>query len=187
MKVAVTSQGRDPASAVDPRFGRARYFIVFDTQSGQFEPVDNEQNLNAVQGAGIQAAACVARHGVDAVLTGHCGPKAFQALSAGGIRVYLGAAGTDFTATGGLTLADDLALENGETVSNTTDEVVSVSDGTDTFDIDLTASVSLTATPATGDFTVEAADQVAINVGLSAVMVKPSARPLPKSPFPPPR
>jgi predicted Fe-Mo cluster-binding NifX family protein len=94
MKVAVTSQGKDLASTVDPRFGRARYFVVADTETSEFEAVDNEQNLNAAQGAGIQSAQCVAGLGVEAVLTGHCGPKAFQALSAGGIAIYLVSAGT---------------------------------------------------------------------------------------------
>lgn len=94
MKIAVTSQGRDLASAVDPRFGRGPYFVIVDTETGEFQAVDNEQNLNAAQGAGIQSAQCVAKHGAEAVLTGHCGPKAFHALTAGEIKVYLGLTGT---------------------------------------------------------------------------------------------
>jgi predicted Fe-Mo cluster-binding NifX family protein len=39
------------------------------------------------QGAGIQAAELVARAGVNFLLTGFVGPKAFQALTAAGIRV----------------------------------------------------------------------------------------------------
>jgi predicted Fe-Mo cluster-binding NifX family protein len=49
----------------------------------------NGQNLQAAQGAGIQAAALVARHRPAAVLTGHCGPRAFQTLQAAGIRVIV--------------------------------------------------------------------------------------------------
>lgn len=55
MRVAVTSQGRQLSSLVDPRFGRAKYFMVVDTETGEFTAADNSQNLNAVQGAGIQA------------------------------------------------------------------------------------------------------------------------------------
>ena len=55
MKVAVTSQDPDLNSAVDPHFGRAKFFIVVDTETGEFSAHDNAQNLNAVQGAGIQA------------------------------------------------------------------------------------------------------------------------------------
>ena len=94
MKIAVTSQGNDMSSTVDPRFGRARRFIVVDLHSGAFEAVDNETNTNAMQGAGIQAASTVRRSGASAVLTGHCGPKACQSLQAAGIRVYTGASGT---------------------------------------------------------------------------------------------
>ena len=94
MKIAITSQGEGLDSEVDPRFGRGRFFIVMDTGSGALEAVDNNQNLNLAQGAGIQAAETVARLDVEAVLTGHCGPKAFRALSAAGIKVYAGAGGT---------------------------------------------------------------------------------------------
>lgn len=90
MKIAITAQGAEPTSPVDPRFGRAAGFLVYDTESGEYSAHDNAQNLNAAQGAGIQAAETVSRLGVQAVITGHCGPKAFRALSAGGISVYAG-------------------------------------------------------------------------------------------------
>jgi len=93
MKVAITSQGPDMNSAVDPRFGRAKCFIVVDTDTGDFAVHDNSQNLNAVQGAGIQTGRNVIDLGVEAVITGNVGPKAFAALQAGGVKVYTGAAG----------------------------------------------------------------------------------------------
>ena len=94
MKVAVTSQGPELTSQVDPRFGRAAYFIVADTEAEGFTAVANEQNVNAMQGAGVQSAQVVVDQGVAAVLTGHCGPKAFRALSAAGVHVYVGANGS---------------------------------------------------------------------------------------------
>lgn len=94
MKVVVTSQGSDLDSSVDPRFGRARYFLLVDTDTDQLTAHDNDPNLNVAQGAGIQAAQAVARLGAMAVLTGHVGPKAFATLQAGQIAVYSGAAGT---------------------------------------------------------------------------------------------
>ena len=94
MKVAVTSQGTDLEAGVDPRFGRCRYFVLVDTETGDFRAVDNAQNLNAPSGAGIQAAQNVVNLGAEAVLTGHCGPKAFGALSAAGVKVYVGVEGT---------------------------------------------------------------------------------------------
>jgi len=94
MRIAVTSQGREMSSPVDPRFGRARYFAVVDTESGDLAVADNTQNLNAAQGAGIQAGKNVVDLGVQAVITGHVGPKAFATLQAGGVRIYTGAGGT---------------------------------------------------------------------------------------------
>lgn len=94
MKVAVTAQGRELNSPVDPRFGRARFFIVANTDTGEFSAADNAQNLNAAQGAGIQAGRNVVELGAEAVITGHVGPKAFATLQAGGVKVYTGANGT---------------------------------------------------------------------------------------------
>ena len=94
MKIAVTSQGPDLNSQVDPRFGRAKNFIVVDTDTEEFSVHDNSQNLNAAQGAGIQAGRTVAELGVEAVLTGNVGPKAFATLQAANVKVYPGASGT---------------------------------------------------------------------------------------------
>ncbi len=88
MKIAFSTSGADLDAALDSRFGRAPKFLVFDTEKSAFEVVDNRQNLNAAQGAGIQSAQTVAAVGANAVVTGHCGPKAFRVLAAAGIKVY---------------------------------------------------------------------------------------------------
>jgi predicted Fe-Mo cluster-binding NifX family protein len=94
MNIAVTSQGADLESQVDPRFGRAKKFIIYNTETEEFAAIDNTQNLNAAQGAGIQAAQNIINTGSEALLTGHCGPKAFRTLAAGGVKVYSGVSGT---------------------------------------------------------------------------------------------
>ena len=94
MKVIVTSQGQDLDSPVDPRFGRAKYFLVVDTETGDFSATDNSQNLNAAQGAGVQAGKNVVDLGAEAVITGHVGPRAFATLQAGGVAIHTGASGT---------------------------------------------------------------------------------------------
>jgi len=88
MKVALTTSGNDLAAPLDSRFGRAPKFLIYDLEAKTFEIVDNEQNLNAAQGAGIQSAQNIARLGVKAVVTGHCGPKAFKVLKAADIKIY---------------------------------------------------------------------------------------------------
>jgi len=92
MKVAVSSTGPDIGSQVDPRFGRCKYFIVADTDSMDFESVENP-NVMAMGGAGIQSAQLIANKGVEAVLTGNCGPNAFRTLAAAGVKVVTGVNG----------------------------------------------------------------------------------------------
>ena len=94
MKIVITAQGDNLDTKVDLRFGRAKNFIIFDTESDTYECIDNIQNLNAIQGAGIQAAQNVANTGAEAIITGSCGPKAFRVLSAASIKVYTGGADT---------------------------------------------------------------------------------------------
>ncbi len=89
MKLIVTSTGASLMDPVDPRFGRAKYFILIDTEFGAVTAHDNSLNLNAAQGAGIQAAETVVRLGAEAVISGNVGPKAFRALSAAGVKVFL--------------------------------------------------------------------------------------------------
>ncbi len=94
MKVAISTVGNSLDSPVDFRFGRAKNFLVYDTEEKDFQVIENRQNLNLPQGAGIQAAQNVANLGVDAVITGHVGPKAYQTLKAADIDIYLIKKGT---------------------------------------------------------------------------------------------
>jgi predicted Fe-Mo cluster-binding NifX family protein len=94
MKLVITSQGPNLADPVDPRFGRARYHILFDPDDGEFTALDNDQRVEAAQGAGVQAAQNVVARGAGVLLTGHCGPKAYEVLCAAGVQVYSGIEGT---------------------------------------------------------------------------------------------
>ncbi len=89
MKVAISSEGSSLSAYLDPRFGRAAGFIIYDLNSDEYSFISNEQNLQAMQGAGVQTAQNIAQTGVEAVITGHVGPKAFSALKSGGINIYL--------------------------------------------------------------------------------------------------
>lgn len=93
MKICVTSRGPDLSSEVDPRFGRARYFIIRDDETDTYDVVDNQQNVNAAGGAGVQSATTVAEKGCQWVISGHMGPKALSVLKEAGIRVATGASG----------------------------------------------------------------------------------------------
>lgn len=86
-KIAVSAEGPDLDTVLDPRFGRAAGFVIVNPQTLEHEYVDNGASQAMAQGAGIQAAEIVARAGARVVLTGYVGPKAFRALQAAGITV----------------------------------------------------------------------------------------------------
>jgi predicted Fe-Mo cluster-binding NifX family protein len=88
MNIVFTTSGDTLDAPLDSRFGRAPKFIVYDLDNDSFEVVDNQQNLNAPQGAGIQAAETIVRLGASSLVTGHCGPKAYQVLSTAGVTIY---------------------------------------------------------------------------------------------------
>ena len=92
MKIAVSATAPGLDAEVDPRFGRCQYFIIVDPQSMEFEALDNS-NAMASGGAGISTAQMVASKGAEVVLTGNCGPNAYQTLSAAGVQVITGVSG----------------------------------------------------------------------------------------------
>ena len=94
MKIAITSKGTDLDSEVDPRFGRASHILIVNSETFEFEVLDNKANVNALKGAGIQAASLVSDKGVEVLLTGFCGPNAFKTLKAAKIGVANDAGGS---------------------------------------------------------------------------------------------
>ena len=93
MKIAITSTGKTLESEVDPRFGRTAYFVILDTETMDFNVIENE-SVDAAGGAGISSAKVVIDVGAQAVLTGNCGPNAERTLTAAGVKLYTGATGT---------------------------------------------------------------------------------------------
>lgn len=93
MKIAISATGPSIDAEVDPRFGRCQYFVIVDPDTMQFESIENS-SASASGGAGISAAQMIAGKGVEAVLTGNCGPNAYQVLSPAGIKVVTGVTGT---------------------------------------------------------------------------------------------
>lgn len=94
MLVAVTAKGTHLADAVDPRFGRAPYILIVDSETMNYEALNNSENVNAFKGAGIQAATMVADKGAEVLMTGYCGPNAFKTVQAAGMKVVSDVTGT---------------------------------------------------------------------------------------------
>jgi len=93
MKVAVSATAPSLDAQLDPRFGRSPYILIVDTDTMEYKVIENP-NVFAAGGAGIQTAQMVANEGVEAVLTGACGPNAYRTLEVAGIKVYVGVSGT---------------------------------------------------------------------------------------------
>ena len=110
MKVAISAQGNDIEALVDPRFGRARWFIIADAETGEWQAHDNSANVEAGGGGGAQAGSTVALRGAEAVITGNVGPNAHKVLAAAGIVIY--------RAGNGVNVRDALAaLQRGDLVT----------------------------------------------------------------------
>ncbi|HNS32815.1 MAG TPA: NifB/NifX family molybdenum-iron cluster-binding protein [bacterium] len=92
MKICITSDGKDLESNVDPRFGRCAYFIFYDTDTGKFDAVSND-NASGMGGVGIQNGQLMAEKGVELVLTGNLGPNASGVLQQAGIKSITGVRG----------------------------------------------------------------------------------------------
>lgn len=88
MKIVICSQSGTPSSMIDSRFGRTAFWAVWDTESRQWVFLPNEQNMQAAQGAGIQAAQAVVDAGAEALIACNVGPKAMAVLLANHIEVY---------------------------------------------------------------------------------------------------
>jgi predicted Fe-Mo cluster-binding NifX family protein len=88
MKVVVTTVGPDLDSEIEPRFWKAVYFLIADTQTWQCEALPNP-GAPTVHAAGTRGAILVEQHKIDASISGDYGPNCYVVLEAAGIRMYL--------------------------------------------------------------------------------------------------
>jgi len=92
MIVAITAQGPSMDAPIEARFGRAPYYVFVDTETMNFDAIQNP-NMAAGGGAGIQSAQLMADRNVKYILTGNCGPNAFRVFGAAGVQVIVGVSG----------------------------------------------------------------------------------------------
>lgn len=94
MKIAVSSMGKSATDQVDSRLGRASYFMITEDDGKTWQVFDHSDVSMVAQGAGVQTAQKLADAGVQVVITGHVGPKAYTALKSNGVEMYAGASGS---------------------------------------------------------------------------------------------
>lgn len=88
MKICISATGDNLDAPLDPRFGRAVYFLIVDDK-GELIKVIKNTGVQAMRGAGITAAEIVAKEKVKVVITGNIGPNASLVLNSSGIKVFL--------------------------------------------------------------------------------------------------
>jgi len=93
MKLCVTAQASNLDAPIDPSFGRCRYFLFVDTDTLQFEAVENP-NVQASGGAGTNSGQLIASRNVDALLTGAVGLNASRVLASAGVKIVMRIMGT---------------------------------------------------------------------------------------------
>ena len=89
MKIAITSTEPTINASMDPRFGRAPYILLVDSETFDFEVIDNTASRETLKGAGIQVGALISDAGAKVLITGFCGPNAMKTLNAANIKVAL--------------------------------------------------------------------------------------------------
>lgn len=94
MLIAITATDKSLQAEVDPRFGRAAYYLIVDTTSGEITALDNSDGINAANGAGTGAVQRLSEAGVQKLYTGRIGPKAAAALEQAAITCYENISGT---------------------------------------------------------------------------------------------
>jgi predicted DNA-binding protein (UPF0251 family)/predicted Fe-Mo cluster-binding NifX family protein len=110
--VAVSAQGPDLDSKVEPHFGRAKYLLIVNARTGEFMAHDNAENRDAARAVGARTGRTAVELGAEAVISGSVGPQAFNVLRAGNVEIHTGATGTVKDAieqfkSGGLARADE--------------------------------------------------------------------------------
>ena len=92
MKIAVSADGADLEARVAQKFGTAKYLVIIDSDSGDFEAIPNP-GASGQRGAGVQAVVLAISKDVKTVLTGWCSPAICHQLTANGIEVISGLSG----------------------------------------------------------------------------------------------
>ena len=87
MKIAISATGQNKESLLDRRFGRCDYFLIYDTEMGDYKAIENA-GVSSEGGAGIAAASQIIEEGVSAIITGNLGPNAFELIEKAGIKSY---------------------------------------------------------------------------------------------------
>ncbi len=93
-KVVITAEGDSLDSPLDSHFGRCKYLLICNPESKQVDKAIANGNAEVQGGAGVSTAQMVADLDIKNIVTGNIGPKAFEALNASGIKIFVAQSGS---------------------------------------------------------------------------------------------
>ncbi len=94
MLIAITALENSLQSEIDPRFGRAAFYMIVNTETDEVTVHNNSDGISASNGAGTGAAQTLSEYGVEALYTGSVGPKAAAVLEKARIQYNENITGT---------------------------------------------------------------------------------------------
>ncbi len=87
MKISIPVDEKSLESNVCVSFGRAPYYLIYDTETKESVFHDNSAAAST-GGAGIKAAQTIVDNKVNALLTPRCGENAANVLKSADIKIY---------------------------------------------------------------------------------------------------
>ena len=93
MKIAIPADDKTMEGNVSNSFGRAPYYLIYDTETGQSEFIENSA-AQAQGGAGIKAAQGVVDSKAKTLLTPRCGENAAKVLQEAQVKIYQSVVGS---------------------------------------------------------------------------------------------
>lgn len=110
MKIVIPAKGKNIEDGVCESFGRAPYFIIYDSDKKDYEAIENIA-AKAQGGAGIKAGQLVVDTGAKALITPRCGENAALVINKAGIKIYK-SEGTSIMDNVNALIADELESLN---------------------------------------------------------------------------
>lgn len=92
MNIAFTAKGKDWDSKIDPRFGRAEFLVIYNTETKDLASFDNRAISQEAHGAGPKTSQVLFEMGANVLITGNGpGGNALAVLEKAKIEIFVGA------------------------------------------------------------------------------------------------
>lgn len=87
MRIAIPVGEKKEKADIYETFGRAPYFLIYETDSKDIVFIDNENNQGQ-GGVGIKTAQLMLDNNIDSVIVPRCGENATNVLKSGKVKIF---------------------------------------------------------------------------------------------------